>query len=490
MASRTKKRSNDPNGARDVAHGVISLGGYSYASEATQRLATATDSVFRDADQLRRIIDNFSKCDPAFTQGRAFEFLEVLKFNRDAALKGSELLAKPTHYTVSTTAPQDIIIEKAGRVVEEAQAKSIKDVAKSLRDLANEKYQGMQRLVPADTADRHAEILTRRLDHAPPGQLNIQEYEDVQRNLTGRLKHGQVSSPGTTRAEAEAAVESPLRTELTLKGTEALREVGKAGLTGAAVGGGLGLVFHGLMNAYHVGKGHKSHGEAIIDTIKGTAAVAARSGVVTSGAKVIAIAARQSGLTGFAGGAGPAVIANAVFEAAYALVQYGRGEIEADALREQAGGAVLRGAAAYYCGIAGQVLIPVPVVGALVGSVVGYTASAILLQSGILGVGPSSIVAQARKRREEIEAMCFEVIKRMELERAQIEAVAAAHALEFEKKVLPALDIFESSMVLFQPMAAMNALADLNEGFGCQLPFRSLTEFDEFMLDQEKSLEL
>ena len=166
-----------------------------------------------------------------------------------------------------------------------------------------------------------------------------------------------------------------LKTEIALKGTEALREVGKAGLTGAAIGGGLGLVFHGLMNAYHVGKGHKTHGEAIVDTIKGTVSAAARSGVVTAGAKVIVIAARQNGLTGFAAGAGPAVIANAVFEAGHAVYQYARGEIGADALREQAGGAALRGAAAYYCGIAGQVMIPVPVVGALVGSVVGYTAS-------------------------------------------------------------------------------------------------------------------
>ena len=37
--------------------------------------------MFRDSEQLRRIIDAYANVDPAILQGRAYEFLEVLKFN-------------------------------------------------------------------------------------------------------------------------------------------------------------------------------------------------------------------------------------------------------------------------------------------------------------------------------------------------------------------------------------------------------------------------
>ena len=484
-----KKGGTASPAAKESAGGAVALGGYLFASETTQHLAQATDNVFRDATALQKVINDYANCDPSLVQGRAFEFLEVLKFNREAALQGSDLSAVATHYTDPASAA-DILIQKAGSTVGEVQAKSYEHAAQSLRALAKEKYQGMQRLVPSDQVDGQADLLAKRLQNAPPDQLNRPEYQDIQENLSGKLRSGNVESPGTSRVESDAAVNNPAQTVLTLKGTQALEEIGKAGLTGAAVGGGMGLLFHGMMNAYHAKKGHKTNSEAIIDTVKGTASVAARSGVVTAGAKTIAIAARQTGLSGFAAGAGPAVVANAVLEAGLGVHRYIKGEIGGDELKEQVGGAVLRGGAAYYCGIAGQVLIPIPVVGALVGSIVGYTASAVLLQAGILGAGPSNMVENAKKRRKEIEAMCFETVKRMELERAEIMATSKQYDLDYNQRILPAMDIFESALALSHPMAAMNALADLNEAFGSSLPFRNLKEFDEWMEDPDTVLQL
>ncbi len=65
------------------------------------------------------------------------------------------------------------------------------------------------------------------------------------------------------------------------------------------------------------------------------------------------------------------------------------------------------------CGIVGQILIPVPVVGALVGSLVGYTTAAALVQAGLLGMGPNNLVARERECRQEIERSCRIATDRM-----------------------------------------------------------------------------
>lgn len=122
------------------------------------------------------------------------------------------------------------------------------------------------------------------------------------------------------------------------------------------------------------------------------------------------------------------------------------GDLDAAAFRQEAGGAALQGAAAFYCGLAGQILIPVPVAGALAGSVVGYVTAAVLVQSGLLGIGPRNVVAQERARREEIEQSCRQAVLRMSEYRAAIEEIGAEHAGIFQCELVPRLDRFEAAL--------------------------------------------
>ena len=68
------------------------------ATDAVRPLAEATMGVFRDSEQLRQVLEANAKVDPAILQGRALEFLEVLKFNRAAAEASSSLHASATHF--------------------------------------------------------------------------------------------------------------------------------------------------------------------------------------------------------------------------------------------------------------------------------------------------------------------------------------------------------------------------------------------------------
>ena len=205
---------------------------------------------------------------------------------------------------------------------------------------------------------------------------------------------------------------------------------------------------------------------------------------------MIVIAARRSGARTLADSAAPTAIANTIYEAGHATYRYLIGDINADEYREEAGGAVIRGTAAFYCGMAGQLLIPIPVAGALVGATVGYITSAALVESGILGVGPSNIVAIESRRRAEVERSCRAACARLEAYEREITQIIASDQAFRESTIVPALTSFDQAVASEDFDHATAALGSLNLALGRTLPFRTLDEFDEFMLDDDSALYL
>jgi hypothetical protein len=484
MPAKKTKKTKRPD---EVVAGAAAIVGGLEGVLTAPNLAAATDSVFADGKTMSYWLERYSNCAPEQSQGRAFEFLETLKFNEQAKTVGSDLLANTTQMA-TPTGPVDIEIARgtAENVVREVQAKSIGDASSSIRSLAHEKYAGQGRLVPAD----QEAAIRERLERRSAEDLAASQQDDVKKNLMGSLQHDEVTSRGTTRAQADFAARHPSLTVLALEGSAALREVGTAAAEGALVGGVFAGSFAVMRNGVAVARGDKDPREATLDTARAAASAAARSGAVASGARVIAIAGRQHGFTTFASGVAPVAIASTSFEASRCIYRYATGEIETDELWEGVGGAILRGSSAYYCGIAGQMLIPIPFVGALAGALVGYTMSAVLIQSGLLGAGPANEVAQIKERREEIERICAATIETMAECRIEIEELVAEEARVFEGTLLPALDQLEMELVSGTAAGAIESLSQINMAFGSQIPFRNFEDFDEFMLDPDTKLVL
>jgi len=469
--------------------GAAGILGHFFAEAGTRDLAQATSGVFSDSAQLQRVCQQYANCSIDHTQGRAFEFLEVLKFNRAAAAAGSDLRATATHFTDPHNAA-DIILERGGEFIRAVQAKSNKAATTSIRSLTHEKYAGMDALVPSDKEGLIADLLRRRLEKMPGEGLKRDAYTRLQDALTGRLRVGDLGSGGTTRAEAEFAARFPELVALSHRGSAALTELGHAGALGAGVAGGLGGAFSALSSAWGVRSGDLSATDAVVRTIRGTTAAAVRGGTVSAGARAIVITAREAGWDTLSRSAAPVAIANTIFEAGHATWRYARGDIDATELRDETGGVVLRSVSMFYCGLAGQMLIPVPVAGALVGSLAGYLAAAIMVQAGVLGVGAGNIAAQARDRRLEIEADCLLAIRRMEELHRQIDALARAHDVQFTQQLLPAMTRFEAGLTRGDAAGCVEGLAQVSTGLGAALPWRTLEEFDAFMIDEDSMLVL
>lgn len=476
--------------SEEIQQELAGVTGAFEAEEATRNLAEATRRIFHDSDELRKVIEQYENCGLDFRQGRAFEFLEVLKFNRSVAEAGyKELHAYATHFTDSHS-PKDIGITKNGHEVLGVQAKSDGSVAQAIRDHAQEKYHGLGRLNPVEQYQHFRDLLEKRLHNAPGDQIYRKAYEDVHHNQMKSLSYDGQGSPGTTRSESEFAAEHPEIVQYMNNGEAVLKEVGTGALQGAGYAAVFATISNGFQNTTKVIRGEKELAEAVVDTLSMTSAAAIRGGIVAGTTKGIAIAARSEGLKTFSEGAAPIALANTIYSMGKAVRLYMKGDIDKTALKEECGEASLRGVSTYYCGVVGQLLIPVPVLGALVGSLVGYTTSALLVQSGILGVGRKNIVYIARKRREYIEEQCLEAVRLMEQYKNSFEQISIQYAKQYTNHILPALTLVNESFNSGNPIMAINGLAYLNECFSKELPFRRFEDFDDFMLDKNSILHL
>ncbi len=473
------------NNFRKLGDEFIGLLSAFSATETVRPLAEATMSVFADTHQLRQVLQANTRVDPAILQGRALEFLEVLKFNRAAAEAGSSLRASTTHFSDSQ-APADVLIRNGSSVVKEVQAKSYGNAATAARELAAEKYQGMDRLVPKEQSPELRALLDRYERRYPSNE----GFTDVKKHLTGELHEGGIRSGGTSREQAEFAARNPHAAELQLRGAAALKEVGQAGLIGAAVGGGLQGAFAAIHQGMRLSKGETTATEAIVITIKATSSGSIRGGFVAGGSRAIAIVANEAGLTQVFGEMGPGALANAIFEASLSTKRFASGEIDHEAYRQELGGAALRATASTYCGMAGQLLIPVPVVGAAVGAVSGYVAAAVLVESGVLGLGSSNIVDIAEERQSAIERECAAAILEMACCQNELQQLQERYGHEFQEVFTPLLDELRRHQSAGLHRNSLDRLVGIGHALGVALPWKDIGDFDNFMTDEKKELVL
>jgi len=230
--------------------------------------------------------------------------------------------------------------------------------------------------------------------------------------------------------------------------------------------------------------------EAILITLKATASGAVRGGSVAGGSRLIAISANEVGVARVLGEMGPGAIANAIFEAGLSTHRFASGKIDHEAYREELGGAALRATASTYCGMAGQLLIPVPVVGAAVGAISGYVAAAVLVESGVLGLGSNNIVDIAEERQAAIERECAAAILEMRRCQQELLELETASGEGFVQTFSPMLDELKQHQQAGLHRNSLNHLVRIGDALGHALPWRSIEEFDSFMLNDATELVL
>ncbi len=294
----------------------------------------------------------------------------------------------------------------------------------------------------------------------------------------------QITDSGVSSKEAKIAATDP--TAITR--ADILKTSHRAGLEGAKYGAIIGGSISLLTNTFAVAQGKKQLDEAAKDVLLdiGNGVIVgyatATTGALIKGAmqQSSKVALRSLSKTNAA-----TLALNVCISLGSSIHRFVNGEITESELLEEVGekGAGLLSSGMY--ATLGQLVIPIPFVGAAVGGMIGYTLSSMFYQAALDAAKQAEAAKTNLARVREIEAAAREEISRQQ-----------TALVEFMRKEFPEL-LHETEQLFAHVDAhgaenvdafatAINKYAEL---LGAQLQFKSLVEFNEFM-ETDKPLRL
>ncbi|MER2164155.1 MAG: hypothetical protein ABS921_08490, partial [Psychrobacter alimentarius] len=468
------------------------------ASHKTQNTLDRTISLFGDWDLLCEMAKKKKNMSSKQAQGWQMEILETAKFNRNATRKNSSLFAQTTDSLGGkfTQHPADIWIKDGnGTIVREAQVKSMGNAAETVNALRDKKYTGMQRIGAKDFNERTAELVDKRLQ--AEGNINQQAYADLKENLSmDGLSHNDIKSGGTTRKEALDATD--IKKASARVSQEKIKDLSfdlhntgvEAAKTGAIIGGGLTI----LNSVSRYASGHEiDKVDVVMNIAADTTTAALASYASAASTRLIEHGVRKAFVESTARSiiksSAPSAMASATLCASKSFYRYLNNDIDSEQFLSEVSNVAIVGASSFYYAAFGQMVIPIPVVGALIGSTVGYFLGNMLHQTGLISLGEAPNVTAARERREQIEKICLDAIPLMQANRLQMEELVEKHFQRRASDLNLVFDRLESSLFDISD-AYYNALNDLNKIYGQSISFTNQKEFNDFMLDDSQDFVL
>ncbi|MGN8419368.1 hypothetical protein ACR9KT_00915 [Helicobacter pylori] len=306
-------------------------------------------------------------------------------------------------------------------------------------------------------------------------------------HLEEKLQHcktikAHTRSASTTKGEAiEARLNPNLSTAKDV--TSISHQAGmNAAQTGALIGGVVSLV----TNVYEC----VANGKDPIKAIKHTLVATAKGGALSYGSTFASSSLggwMQSSanriIQSLGKGSLPAMFVGACVANATVLTRYLSGKIDKTELLKQlvkANTTLVSGGA---MAVAGQALIPIPVVGALIGGFVGAALSETFFNAFLKAREEAKLVCQ---RRIEIEKECREIIKLLEIYQNQFKEVFEQYFHETTKFFNQSFDELERALYAGDADLAIGVNNKIQERLGQKPLFNNTQEFSELMNNGRK----
>lgn len=461
--------------------------GWAGADELTHVGRGQLQILLAQPDTLSRIHERFANLGEPQQAGHMFEWQQELTFNLDAVAKHVEVRAEVTEWIGESHAPADLrLVDAHGHVLSEVQTKVVESTSQRLGSsdgLAADRYHDMQLVVPADHLVTADSLLDRRI--AMPNGPWHDRYIDVRERLDDHIDYRGVSSEAVSRHDLVTVTSDPdgyLDHLIDHNAFDQFLFAGEAGL-------GAGLL-RAAVTLAAAARDESSTAlpwaQAGLLGARGTL----RSAVVAAGGQAISFAAQHAvadgaGMVagGLAGGLLPYALARGVLDIGVAAHGFATGRISAGAAAEATAQAIVRNGAVWACATVGQVLIPVPIVGSVVGAVVGQLGTAMIVKGFQLAVLGRDRSAQWDAAYELLLAQTAQIQADAAVDLDRLRVVADLEATAFSVRVLPALSDLSAMVGHAQTDDVLDRLADLTRCYARAPLFTSTIEFDRFMTD-------
>lgn len=255
---------------------------------------------------------------------------------------------------------------------------------------------------------------------------------------------------------------------------------------GAVIGGSVSIV----KNLVAVAQGDKEPGEAVLSVAKDTASSAVISyGTGYSGSVVKGLMqnTKSGTLQTLSKTNLPGILVTVSLSAAATMKRYCDGEITGvecfEELGEQGTGML---SSALFATI-GQIAIPIPVVGGLIGGMLGYAVASASYGTLLGALKEADLAAQERK---EIEAACEQQIKLIREYRAQMEALISQYLTTHMEEFQISFAGIKNALQIGDVDGVISSANQIAEMLGKDIPFKNMDEFEQIMSNNTTTIKL
>jgi hypothetical protein len=335
------------------------------------------------------------------------------------------------------------------------------DFYDGVKKAANEKIAELQKNVDALQIEGKMDIAQQQLD-------KIEKYKKIRDTL---------EKSHLSKDEAIEACGLPVLS--TAK--DIARISHKAGIEqagyGAAIGGGISII----RNIVAVVKDEKSSDEAALDVI-GDAGAGALTSYVTafsgSSLKGLMQNAKSGTMQTISKTNLPATIAVSVLEMQKTLSKYFRGDIDGAECLEELGEKGSGMLASAMFAVVGQAAIPIPVVGGMVGGMIGYALSSVFYNELTAALKAENF---SYERRLRVEAECKEAEFMIREYRKEMEQLVSNYLTDHITLFHSSFDRIKEALYLGDIDGFISGVNRITEGLGRQPQFDTFHEFNKLM---------
>lgn len=341
-------------------------------------------------------------------------------------------------------------------------------------------------------ADDNFQIISRKLNQtsktAGKGGSTQQEWADDPNRMQGVAESIESDESieivsQRIRERGKAAEKRNDKRALQIGVKNAINTAHEAGKAGAKNAGVTALTMSGIMNITAVIKGEKSAEDAIEDTIV-DGGKAAASGYLMGGGLTTVYQSLSGSSSKFIKALTdsniPGKVITAVVLTGNTLKRYGNGEITTQECMIELGEKGLNFFTTGYSMAVGQALIPIPIVGAAVGALVGSMLTSKYYNQLITTLQTKEL---EHKERLRIIAECEEASRQARAFREELEEYLAVYFKEYQDCFEDALATIHTSFQMGDADGVIAGANKITRKLGGKIYYDNMTEFKEFLID-------
>lgn len=247
--------------------------------------------------------------------------------------------------------------------------------------------------------------------------------------------------------------------------------------SGALIGGGVATV----TNIVAMIDGKKDFDEAVKDITKTTGKSAITGYAATYGSTALKATMQNSSLSmarSLSNTGLPGAIVSTAISSVSALGDFFNGKIDGVELLTRVGKNGMATVTSMAYGAVGQVLTPIPVAGAIVGSFVGYTLTTMIYGGLMKAMNEAKL---AREERIRIEKECNEAIQLMKIYRQEINKWVNSYLKNYNSIFDNAFANIKSALLIKDMDGIIKGFNDITRNLGGEVQFDTMEEFELLM---------